>query len=223
MRQPFRGAAIRESRLAERDGPIERGDEAGRHPLDRFVADPVEPVGQKMSRRQHVAQFMIDLADRKPEFRKTPLLAQFVREPRLHLRQRLLGQPDLVSSIGRTDNPGGIFRIAGEIGDVASQPPHRPNDDPLQRKIEEARGDRRDQQRNQQNVAGEFEHRRTQGARIENQFDEIDSHARSHHADGVVSGIDQRLQSVTGQRGPGRIPEIDGLGNLRRHVARSEE
>ena len=60
---------------------------------------PLEAVGQELRRRQHVAQLMVDLADREPELGEAPLLAQLVRERRLHLRERALGEADLVGAV----------------------------------------------------------------------------------------------------------------------------
>ena len=92
LRQALGGAAIGEGRLAERDGATEGRDEAGRDPLHRRVADPLQPVGQELRRREHVAQLVIDLADREAELGQAALLAQLVGERRLHLGERLLGE-----------------------------------------------------------------------------------------------------------------------------------
>jgi hypothetical protein len=166
------------------------------------VAAPVQPVRQELRRREHVPQLVIDLADRQAELRQTALLAQFVRQGHLHPGEGLLREPDLIHAIRRRDHPRSILRIGGKFRNVARQPPHGAHDHPLQGEVEEGRGDRRDQQGQKQDVAREIEHRGAQRAGIEDQLDEIDSHARADDPDRAVARIDQLLEGVADENAP---------------------
>ena len=111
----------------------------GTDPLHGRILDLLQAVAEELRGGQHVAQLVVDLADREAEIGEAALLAQFVGEHPLHARQRLLGEADLVVALGRRDDPRGVLRVGREGGDVAGQPPHGPHDQPVQRQVDEAR------------------------------------------------------------------------------------
>ena len=76
--------AVRQRRLAERDGALERAHQLGREALHLGVGQGRKLVGEKLRRGQQIAQIVIDLGDREAERGEPALLMQHRGELALH-------------------------------------------------------------------------------------------------------------------------------------------
>ena len=146
---------------------------------------PSQAVGQELRGGQHVAQLVVDLADREAELGEAALLAQLVGEHGLHLRERLLGDADLVGR-GRD---GVMTREAssGCAAKAAMLPDSRRTGrtmQPMQREVNEARGDARDESERIRMLRENSSIASRSGVLIDDDLDEIGArHGLSEHPD----------------------------------------
>ncbi len=119
----------------------------------------------------------------------------------------------------------GIFRVLPEAHHVRGQPVQRAHEQVVQREIDQRRGDRRDQQREQQDVAREREHLRAQRALVDHDLDEIGARRPlpddAHHI--RVGADDQCGKRIPDGTHRCRFAQIDVVMNFMRQVAGGEQ
>ena len=167
------GPAIGQRRLAERDGALQRAHQFRREALHPRIGHAGELVGQQLRGRQQVAQIMVDLGDREAKGGEPALLMQHRHQVALHVAQFALGHADLVAALAGHDDPRRTFRILVKGDQARGQPPHRPHEQIMQRQIDQRRGQHRDHQRDQQQVAGKPVHRLAQRRLVDHDLDEL--------------------------------------------------
>ena len=153
------------------------------------------------------------------------LLLQHRGEVALHRAELALRDADLVAALGRHDDARGIFRRLAERHHVGGQPVHRAHEQIEQREIDQRRGDRRDHQREQQDVAREADHRLAQRAFLDQDFDEVRARRpKPHHAHHVAVGAEeQRLQRLPHGAHRRGIAQVDVVMDRVRHVVDGEQ
>ena len=166
-------AAIGQRRLAERDGALQRAHQFWRKALHPGIGHAGELVGQQLRGRQQVAQIVIDLGDRKAKRCEPALLMQHRHQIALHVAEFALGDADLVAALARHDDMRRAFGVFVEADEIRGQPPHRPHEQIMQRQIDQRRGEDRDRQRDQQQVAGKPVHRLAQRLFVDHDLDEL--------------------------------------------------
>src|SRR5262245_21612908 len=92
------GAPELQRAVGEMDGPVERGDELWSEALHGRVGQAAEPVRDELGVGEHIAQIVIDLADRQTQRGKPALLLQRLGELALHMGELTLGRADLVAA-----------------------------------------------------------------------------------------------------------------------------
>ena len=112
--------------------------------------------------------------------------------------------PNLVAAIRWHNDPGRAFRILVKADEAFGQPSHRPHEQEMQREIDQRRGQNRNRQRDQQQVAGKPIHRLTQRGLIDHHLDELPAAGRRpDDADRLIAGLEHHLEG-SDDRGPGR-------------------
>ncbi len=183
------------------------------------IGDRRQPFGEELRGREQVAQVVVDLGDREPERREMVLLLQQRGEIELHGGERTLGGADLVVAVGRRDDAGGVLRILAEGHHVGGHAPHRTHQQEMQREVDERGGDRRDDQRQQENADREVEHRLAQRFLVEHDLDELPAHRRrSHHSHDIVVAAQQCVERVDDGAVPRHVAHVDVVVDGRRHV-----
>ena len=157
-RQPARRKAQRVR--AERDGPIDRGDQRQRQLLHFRIARHRQPIGQDGGGRQHVAEIVVDLGDAGADGGEPRTLTERPAHTPLHDLQLPLGQADLVAPAAHLDGGGGVLRRAAERDQAVGHAAERQHHEPVQREIDQARDDERQNDREPQNAPRVVEHRR---------------------------------------------------------------
>ncbi len=157
---------------------------------------------------------MVDLRYRKAKGREPALLMQHRHQVALHIGQFALGDADLVAALSGHDDPRRTLRIL-----VKGQPSHRPHEQIMQGEINQSRGEGREPQRNQEQVAREPVHRLTQRQFVDHDFDELPAAGRlTDHADRLVAGFKHGLERID-DRGPrGQGPHVDIVIDRRRQT-----
>jgi hypothetical protein len=127
--------------------------------------------------------------------REPALLMQHRHQIALHVGQFALGDPDLVAALARHDDPRRTFRILVEADQARGEPPHRPHEEIMQSKVDQPRGQHRDEERDHHDVAGEPVHRLAQRQLVGDHLDELRAaRRRADHADGLVAGLQHHLE-----------------------------
>ena len=91
-----------------------------------------------------------------------------------------------------------------EADHARGEPPHRPHEQIVQHEIDQRGGQHRDQQRDQNEVAGEPVDRLSQRQFVDHDLDELrPARGRAHHADRLVAVIEHDVERV-GDRLPHR-------------------
>ncbi len=123
---------------AEFDGAIEGSDELRREFLHGRIVDHGEAVGNELSRGQHVAQVVADLAHRQAQGSQAALLLQEIGKLVLHVGELALGDADLVAARARLNDAAPVFRIGGESQHVHGDAPDRAYEHRVQREKDQA-------------------------------------------------------------------------------------
>ncbi|MNS86871.1 hypothetical protein D3C72_1207890 [compost metagenome] len=103
---------------------------------------------------------MVDLRHRKAEIHKVLLLAQGFLQFGLHIRKMAARNRQFVRPLLGHENPLGIAWILGEILHAERQPAYRPDHDAVDGNEDETGGDKRQDDGDQENIAGISQHRR---------------------------------------------------------------
>jgi hypothetical protein len=105
-----------------------------------------QPCGDPGSRRQHVAQIIVELVNRRPHRGQTGTLARCRAQPRLHRRQ--LAHPDfqVVAPRDLMGIAGVILGIGPKRHQTGSNRMHRQGHQPAKREKHHRRRDQRDHQ-----------------------------------------------------------------------------
>ena len=215
------GAAIGQRRLAERDGALQRAHQLRREALHPRIGHAGELIRQQLRGRQQVAQIVVDLRDRKAERGEPALLMQHRHQVALHVGQFALGDADLVAALAGHDDPRRAFGIFVETDQARGQPPHRPHEQEMQRQIDQPRGQRRDPERDQQQVAGEPVHRLAQRQLVDHDLDELRAaRRRADHADRLVAALQHGLEGIDDRRPHRHGSHVDIVIDRRRQVRR---
>ena len=192
------GAREAQGLAAQLGRPIHRLDQPRRDPPDVGVLALIEPVGEKHRAGQEVAQIVVDLADRGAERGETGLLRERGAQVLLHPAELVLHQADLVAAPRDRQVDAGILRPVAKRDHALRDPPQRPHDDELQRRIDQERREQRDDDREVQDPPGIVDH----GAphRLLAQAD-VDQHLRAlgrgaDHADHPLAAIPERAERV---------------------------
>ena len=224
VRRRLLRAAVGQRRLAERDGALERAHQLRREALHLLVLRAREPVGEQLRGREQVAQVVVDLRHREAQRREPGLLLQQCSELALHIGKLALGGADLVLPAGGGDDARGIFRIGAEPHHVGGDPVQRPHEQIVQRQVDQRRGDRGNDQRQQEDVRRELQHRRAQRLLVHDDLDELAAARRiAEHADDLVVGRQQDRKGMHDGAVPGRVAYVDFVIDRRRHVADHEQ
>ena len=108
----------------------------------------------------------------------------------LHVGQFTLGDADLVAALARHDNPCRALGVFVETDQARGQTPHRPHEEIMQRQIDQPRGEYRNPQRDQEQIAGKPVHRLTQRQLIDHDLDELPAAGRrADHADRLIAAL----------------------------------
>ncbi|MGY3583835.1 hypothetical protein ACVIF9_002512 [Bradyrhizobium sp. USDA 4350] len=177
-----------------------------------------------MRGRQQIAQVVIDLGDGEPERGKPALLMQHRDEVALHVRQLALGNADLVAALAGHDDSRRTLRILVEADQARGQPPHRADEQIMQRQIDQAGGQAGDQERDHQNVAREAVHRLPQRFLVDHDLDELRLARRGpDHADGLVTVLEHDLEGIDDRRPYRHGPHVDIMVDRGRQVSAGEQ
>ena len=177
-----------------------------------------------MRGRKQIAQVVVDLRHGEAERREAGLLLQQRPELALHVAELALGGADLVLPAGGDDDARGIFRVVAEARHVRRDPMQRPHEQVVQREIDQRRGDGGDDQRQQQDVRRELQHRRAQRLLVHDDLDELAAARRiAEHADHLVVVREQNRKGMHDGTVPGRVAHVDFVIDRRRHVADHEQ
>ena len=139
--------------------PVHRLDQTRRDVADLRILALLEPVGEQDGAGQEIAQVVIDLADRGAERGEAGLLRERRAQTLLHAPELGLHQADLVAPLGHRQARAGVFGPAPEGDDALGDPPQRPDDHQLQRRIDQERRQQRDHDRERQNAPRVVDHR----------------------------------------------------------------
>ena len=215
------GAAVAENVGAQGGRAIERAHQRRCHPLDLGILAPGQTVGNQLRGREDVAEVMVDLADGGAERGQVVLLAQRGAQPRLHVGQLALGDPDLVAARGSGDRARRILRIVAELDHALGDAPHRAHQQSVQADEDQHRGDQGDHDRQRQDAPGIVVHRGLHRSFVENR---LDHHVRcgrdrAHDADRPPVPRPQRHEGVGDQRQRRRLAQIERRVHDRRHAA----
>ena len=173
-----------------------------------------------MRGREQVAQVVVDLRHREAERREAGLLLQQRAELALHVAELALGGADLVLPAGGDDDARGILRVVAERRHVGGDPVQRPHEQVVQRQVDQRRGDGGDDQRQQQDVRRELQHRRAQRLLVHDDLDELAAARRiAEHADDLVVVRQQHREGMHDGAMPGHVAQVDVVIDRRRHVA----
>lgn len=114
--------------------------------------------------------------------------------------------------------------ILVETDQARGEPPHRPHEEIVEREVDQARGQGRDDQRDHHDIAGEAVHRLPQRLLVGDDFDELGiAHAGADDADGLVAGLQHHLERA-GDRLPRRhVAQVDVVLDRGRQVVAGEQ
>ena len=104
----------------------------------------------------------------------------------------------------------GFSGLVAERRHVGGDAAQRPHEQLMQRDIDQRRGDAGDQQRQQQDVPGEAQHRLAQRLLVEHDLDELAAHRRrADHAHDVGVVAEQRVEGVDDGAVPAHVAHVD--------------
>ena len=138
-RRAFLGLAEGQGVGAERNRPVDGGDQDRRRPADAGILARAQPVRNQMRGGEHIAQVMTDLGDRGTQRRQMGLLAKRRSEILLHRREFALGGADLVAAIAGLDHAGGAFRGLAEGHHGGGDAAHRQHQKDVKGEIDQTR------------------------------------------------------------------------------------
>ena len=123
------------------------------------------------------------------------------------------------------DDARRIFRVVAKRHHVLGDAPHRPHQQIMQREVHQHRGDAGDQQRQQHDVDGKFQHRLAQRHLVEHDLEKLAAHRRRpHHAHDVIRlAGDQGVEGVDDRPPPRHRAHIDVLVDRRRQVGDGQQ
>ncbi len=125
---------------AQVDGLVDGLHQPRHHLLDFRVVDIGEPVRRQHRGRQAVAEIVIDLGDSGAEGGQAGFLLKRGPEFALHHRQFAFSKSDFVGTLAGNDHPGDVLRCGAEQRHAFGNAAHGPNQQPLQRKENQAGG-----------------------------------------------------------------------------------
>ena len=167
---------------------------------------------------------MVDLGDGQAQRGEPALLMQHRDQVALHVGQFALGDADLVAALARHDDARRTFGVFVEAGEIGRQPPHRPHEQIMQRKIDQARGQHRDAERDPEQVAGKAIHRLPQRLFVDHDLDELRAaRRRPDHADGLVAALQHGLEGIDDRRPRRHRPHVDVMVDRIRQIGAGEQ
>ena len=222
LRRGLLALAVGQHVLGQVNGAVQRPLQP-RHRLgDLGIARLGQAFGGDLGAGQHVAQVVVDLGHRLAQRRQPGARPQRLAQVGLHAVQLGLGAADLVAAPGRLDVGGRIVRVGPEPLHRLGDPLHRPHQERVQREIDEAASDDRDEQvdrRKPQQIAFELDLQRRVG---HHDLDEVAvaklraRHHPHHPAPAAEQGVQRREQAR------GAAAQIDQVGRAR-HPRRGQQ
>ncbi len=209
----FLGLAEGERRLAEPDRAADRVDELRRRPLDHRIVAVLHPVGEKLRRRQDVAQVVADLGDGAAKLGEPVLLAQRRGQLLLHHLQRVLRLAQFQDRGLRLDDAPCVLRRLGIKAHAAHDTADGRDEEPPHGKEQEHRRDRRDHRRKRENPQAVLDHRAAQRSGIHRDLDEQTRllHRVADDAEHTIVRMAEGDERVADQLPGGRIAQVVGL------------
>ena len=123
------------------------------------------------------------------------LLAERPLQALLHAGKLALGDADLVGTVFRRDDAAGIVRRLREGQHRTRHRPDRPDHDAVDGRIDQRRGDQRDQERQKRDVARIDEHRLAQPVVRNDQLEFLGALADlAEHAQHALPAEEQRVE-----------------------------
>ena len=159
---------------------------------------------------EDIAQIVIDLAHRGAEIGEPAALIERMAQFFLHARELALGNADLVAALRGNEDPLGVGRVPGELHHRAGDAAHRAHQQPVDGEEDEARGEDRDDDRQQHHIARIAQHL---GEKL--LFLEDDGHLLAEAVGRRAEDADHAM-AAAGEGGEG-LPE-HGHGTLRAQI-----
>ncbi len=152
------------------------------------------------------------------------LLLQRLGDLQLHGGELALGLADLVHAAVRLDLRHRMRGVRAEGDHPLGEAAHRPHEHPGEAEIDQRAGQRGDHQRDQQQVAGEAQHRLAQRRLVDDDLDEaVAARRRADGADHPPVAGDQRLEGLRHRLPGADVAHVGMVVDLRRHVGRGEQ
>ena len=121
-----------EGPAAQGHGTVDGAQQRRRNPLHVGIGAVRHMIGNKLCRRQDIAQVVIDLSDCGPERCQPGALFERIAQAPLHLGQLALGAADLVAPAVRADQHPRILEVTTESFHAVGNTQHRTDEKPLQ-------------------------------------------------------------------------------------------